>query len=78
FEDRAKSIYEMFRVLKPEGRLAIAVWDSLERNPGYEGIISVLENEVGTSAADALRVPYSLGDSSIVTAEFKAGGFVEV
>lgn len=78
FEDRAKSIDEMFRVLKPGGRLAIAVWDSLERNPGYEGIISVLENEVGTSAADALRVPYSLGDSSIVTAEFKAGGFVEV
>ena len=78
FQDREKSISEMLRVLKPGGKLAIAVWDSVERNPGYMGIISVLQEEVGTAAADALRMPYSLGDSSIVKAELEAGGFVDV
>jgi ubiquinone/menaquinone biosynthesis C-methylase UbiE len=43
FQDRAKAIGEMLRVLKPGGSLAIAVWDSVERNPGYLGSISVLK-----------------------------------
>lgn len=78
FQDRAKSICEMFRVLKPGGRLAIAVWDSVERNPGYMGIISVLQEEVGTAAVDALRMPFSLGDSGMMKAELESGGFVGV
>ncbi|MGI9393493.1 MAG: methyltransferase domain-containing protein [Boseongicola sp.] len=78
FQDRPKSISEMFRVLKPGGKLAIAVWDSVERNPVYMGIISVLQEEVGTAAADALRTPFNLGDSGIVKAELAAEGFVEV
>ena len=78
FQDRPKSIREMFRVLKPGGKLAIAVWDSVERNPTYMGIISVLQEEVGNAAADALRIPFSLGDSSVIKAELEAGGFVDV
>ena len=78
FEDRPKAIGEMFRVLKPGGSLAIAVWDSVERNPGYLGSISVLQDEVGTAAADVLRLPFSLGDSSIVASELEVGSFVDV
>jgi len=78
FQDRLKAIGEMFRVLKPGGSLAIAVWDTIERNPGYLGIISVLQEELGTAAANALRLPYSLGDSGIVTSELEVGGFVDV
>ena len=77
FQDRSKSIREMFRVLRPDGKLAIAVWDAVERNPAYMSIISVLQEEVGTAAADAVRMPYSLGDSDIVKADLEAGGFVD-
>jgi hypothetical protein len=33
---------------------------------------------VGTAAADALRLPFSLGDGDMVASELKAGGFVDV
>ena len=75
FQDRQKSAKEMFRVLKPGGSLAIAVWNSVEQNPAYSDIISVLQEQVGTAAADALRLPYSLGNADEVTAVLDDSGF---
>jgi SAM-dependent methyltransferase len=75
FEDRQKSVDEMYRVLKPGGTLAIAVWRSVEHNPAYADVISVLEMEVGTAAADALRLPFCLGDADAVTGLLHKGGF---
>jgi len=78
FSDRQKSADEMFRVLKPDGSLAIATWRSVEHNPAYADIISVLEEQVGTPAADALRLPYSLGNAEVVTAVLECSGFEEI
>ena len=38
----------------------------------------MLEEQVGTAAADALRLPYSLGDSDEVAAVLKGSGFAEI
>jgi ubiquinone/menaquinone biosynthesis C-methylase UbiE len=35
FDDRAAALQEMRRVMKPGGRMHVAVWDSLDRTPGY-------------------------------------------
>lgn len=78
FQDRQKSADEMFRAIKPGGSLAIAVWRSVEHNPAYADIISVLEEQVGTAAADALRLPYSLGDAGKVTAVLECSGFTDI
>jgi SAM-dependent methyltransferase len=78
FQDRQKSADEMFRAIKPGGSLAIAVWRSVEDNPAYADIISVLEEQVGTAAADALRLPYSLGDAGEVTAVLESSGFDDI
>ena len=78
FQDRQKAANEMLRVLKPGGSLAIAVWNSVESNPAYGDIISVLQEQVGTAAADALRLPYSLGNSDEVTAVLDNSGFVGI
>ena len=78
FKDREKSAEEMFRALRPGGSLAIAVWRSVEHNPAYADIISVLEEHVGTAAADALRLPYSLGNSDDVTSALESGGFGQI
>ena len=75
FEDREKASKEMFRALRPGGSLAVAVWRSVDHNPAYADIIRVLEDNVGTAAADALRLPYSLGDADEVTAALEGGGF---
>jgi SAM-dependent methyltransferase len=78
FQDRQKSADEMFRAMKPGGSLAIAVWRSVEHNPAYADIISVLEEQVGTAAADALRLPFSLGDAGKVTAVLEGSGFTDI
>jgi len=78
FQDRQKSADEMFRAMKPGGSLAIAVWMSVEHNPAYADIISVLQEQVGTAAADALRLPYSLGDADKVTSVLEGSGFTDI
>ena len=78
FEDRRKAADEMLRALKPGGSLAIAVWRSVEHNPAYADIISVLEEQVGTAAADALRLPYSLGNAETVTGVLEGSGFADL
>jgi SAM-dependent methyltransferase len=78
FQDRDKAANEMHRVLKPGGRLAVAVWNSIEHNPAYGDIIAVLDEQVSTAAGDALRLPYSLGDADHVTKSFLDCGFDDV
>lgn len=62
FADQPAAIGEMWRVLRPGGRLAIAVWDSLDNTPGYAAVVSLLNRLFGERIASILRSPYSLGD----------------
>ena len=78
FQDRQKATDEMFRAMKPGGSLAIAAWRSVEHNPAYADIISVLEEQVGNAAANALRLPYSLGDAGKVMAVLEGSGFKDI
>lgn len=66
FQDRTAALEEMWRVLRPGGRLAIAVWDSLENAPGYSAVTSLLARLFGNRIADLLRAPYSLGDMQML------------
>lgn len=78
FKDRHAAASEMFRVMKPGGRLAVAVWNSIEHNPAYGDIIAVLDERVSIAAGDALRLPYSLGDPEVVTGVFDHAGFKDL
>lgn len=75
FADRDAAAREMFRVLAPGGRLAVAVWNSVEHNGAYGDIIAVLDEHVSTAAGDALRLPYTLGDAQAVAKTFSDAEF---
>jgi SAM-dependent methyltransferase len=62
FADRHQALREMVRVLATGGRLAVAVWDSLDNTPAYAAEVALLERVAGRRAADALRAPFVLGD----------------
>jgi len=70
FEDRQQAVREMTRVLKPGGRFAVAVWDSLDHTPGYAAVTDMLKRLFGDEVADALRAPYNLGDKDLLKQVF--------
>ncbi len=78
FQDRAAAIAEMLRVLRPGGRLAVAVWDTLERTPGYAAFVGLLDRLFGAGTAEALRSPFALGDTTRLVALFREGGAGDV
>jgi ubiquinone/menaquinone biosynthesis C-methylase UbiE len=63
FEDRRAALREMWRVARPGGRIAVAVWAALESAPGYAAMTDLLQRLFGDRIADALRAPFTLGDS---------------
>ena len=75
FSDRDAAAREMHRVLAPGGRLAVAVWNSIELNGAYSDIVAVLDEHVSTAAGDALRLPHTLGDAQAVVKTFSDAGF---
>ena len=74
FEDRTRALREMFRVLRPGGRLAVAVWDTLDNTPGYAEMTNLLLRLFGEEAANGLRSPYSLGNKRKLRALFDGAG----
>jgi SAM-dependent methyltransferase len=74
FEDRPRALREMWRVLAPGGRLAVAVWGPLQETPGYASMTELLRSLFGETIAAELRAPFSLGDASALGEMFEATG----
>jgi ubiquinone/menaquinone biosynthesis C-methylase UbiE len=74
FSDRDKAVREMLRVMAPGGRCAIAVWDAIENAPAFAALVALLDQVAGRSAGDALRAPFSLGDSQVLAKLFHGAG----
>lgn len=74
FVDRRAALAEMYRVLRPGGRLAVAVWDAVDKSPGYAAMVKLLQELFGEKLADALRAPFVLGDAKVLRSLFAEAG----
>lgn len=80
FADQPQALREMLRVLRPGGRMAVAVCDALDHSPGYAVFAELLQRLFGHDVAEPFRAPFSAGDARRLTTmcEQAGGGQVKV
>ena len=77
--DPAAALGETRRVLRSGGRLALAVWDSLEHNPWAQlPALELAERGLSTPPAAGTPGPFALGSSERVRDMLEQAGFAEV
>lgn len=78
FKNPERALAEMMRVLRPGGKLAVAVWDTLENTPGYTAVTQMLTDLFGSEVAQSIETPYSMGDKQQLATLFANAGISDV
>jgi ubiquinone/menaquinone biosynthesis C-methylase UbiE len=77
--DPAAALSETRRVLRPDGRVALAVWDALEHNPWAQlPARELIERGISEPPAPGTPGPFALGSRERVLALLHEAGFLEV
>ena len=75
FADRQSALCEMRRVLVPGGRVAIGVFQGIDRHPFYQALDEAIARRLGTSAVEQI---FALGDADALGASLEQAGFRDV
>lgn len=79
FPDRVAALAEMRRVLRPGGKLGIAVWSSIEDCPPFLAVADALNQVLGTEVANTYKGgPWGLADSASLIRLAHDSGFANV
>ena len=78
FEDRARALREMLRVLRPGGRIGVSVWDRLESSPGYAVLTALVDRHLGEEAGGPIRAAFALGHVEDRRRELQTAGARDV
>lgn len=78
FDDRARGLAELRRVVTPRGRVALSVWRGLDQHPVYRALDEVLSGHLDPGALAGSDAPFSMGDADALRALLREVGFGHV
>lgn len=76
--DKSKALNEMFRVLKPGGKLLFNTWGLIEENPVFGIFNEVLKKLMNFDLGASEQGPFSLQNHEMVTEMIKEAGFQNI
>jgi SAM-dependent methyltransferase len=77
-EDRPRALAEMYRVLKPGGRVAVSLWCDIRESPYFQVLVEGVTKHIGAETAAGLRAAFGLSDLEAVRALLAGAGFKNV
>jgi ubiquinone/menaquinone biosynthesis C-methylase UbiE len=78
FSDRLIALYEMRRVLVPDGRLVLSVFGPLSHNPAPRALSNALDRYVGPGTSEIKRGEHALGDIDELRTLVESAGWRDV
>ena len=72
FADQQAAAREAARVLRPDGRLVLAIWRAIEQNPVFAILARVLDRHAGSAAARTMRSPFAGPEPAELRAQLEA------
>ena len=78
FPDRLAALREMRRILKPDGRVALAVWAPLEQNQVFAAYHAALRATVSEELSSRMAAPFGWPDGAELKSAVEEAGFQEV